>query len=140
MSRHGQSRRRSWLLVMAVFGLALLPGLQAQNQPPPWTSLPDHWCWKVRVCTGSALVGLCQAQGALCHQGTCGKVPGDGCRWRYTWDCIPSCHDSCRHVIWQEISNDCGPDCELIAYNLCACSCMDLGINSVEGGEYDQCI
>ena len=135
-------KKLSLLLVSAVL-LSMVALAQraafAQVQLPLGKTLQDHICWKKRVCTGAALVGQCQPQGVLCLSGTCGD-PGDGCSWSYNWACYESCEETCTHVRWEEIGQDCGPKCKWLSYNQCACACQGpLGVNTVEGGAYDQC-
>ena len=136
--------KRFQLLLVSALLLSIVAVLQraalAQVQPSLWQTLQDHYCWKKRVCTGAALVGQCQPQGVLCLSGTCGD-PGDGCSWSYNWAYYESCEETCTHVRWEEIGQDCGPECKWLSYNQCACACRGplLGVNTVEGGAYDQC-
>ena len=133
------------LLALAAWTLSALVGLSSryalgQQQPPLHTTLQDHVCWKVRLCTGVAVDGECEPHGLVCGEGTCGAESSpDGCSWYYDWSCNPSCDVTCTHVAIEGIGSDCGPKCKLICYNQCACACKDLGIDTVEGSVYDRC-
>jgi hypothetical protein len=127
-------------LVLLLFA-PLPPTLTAQVQPPAGSTLDDYFCWKARVCNGIAIQGQCQGQGFVCVNvdETCGQTWG-GCSWHYVWACYESCGEQCTHVQIQEIGWDCGPNCDWIFYNDCACACENLGPGTVEAGSYAQCV
>ena len=119
------------------FGL-LVSSMTAGGEQIGSAPLEDYSCWKVRLCTGVAAFGQCVPQGFICLDGTCGD-PGDGCSWYYDWECLPDCDAYCIRVRMDDVGSDCGPDCALVSYNLCACACEDLGVGTLESGPYPQC-
>lgn len=117
----------------------LFTGLSPGNDPAPEPY--NKWCWKQCYCSGAAVQGQCTPAGVFCVANTCDSdiSPFHGCLWKSRWTCVDSCDDFCWVGEQQYIATECGPECELLSYNQCACSCADLGANTVEGGVRREC-
>ena len=100
------------------------------------TQQDDYWCWKVGPICDGVSSGTCQPQGIVCLSGTCGDT--DDCWFRYDWECIESCGDTCVVDWFDEWNTNCEPKCKLVFYNQCACTCQSLG-QGFEGGPYERC-
>lgn len=117
----------------------MLPAAWAQCQGQIGLAIEHTICFEARVCTGAAATGNCKPAGVFCIRSSCVPGPIDGCWWSWNWACEKVPDWSCIQMEEHEISTDCGPDCQWLSYNQCACSCQDLGLNTVESGCYMSC-
>jgi len=100
----------------------------------------NSYCVNAWACRGVSSQGQCTPQGVFCNSDNCEPGAGfDGCSWIYSFACWGPAMTSCCIVQNNVLNTNCGPNCELIFYNQCTCSCQDLGLGSVEGGKPVQC-
>jgi hypothetical protein len=108
------------------------------------TSVAYVDCIQSKVCTGASLSGQCEAQGYFCFGQDTGCISAadgsaDGCRWQWIFSCAGPSKYRCMIVEGERIGTNCGPQCQLMTYNQCVCSCADIGARTVESSFYTWC-
>ena len=97
---------------------------------------------KVRVCKGTAIERHCVGMGFFCDDDNSRILnkgnSADGCRWTWIYDCDGPTLNRCQVRTTETLSMNCGPTCQLLSYNQCACSCSDLG-GGFEDGFHTSC-